>query len=157
MLFGLASPFARLNIVCAPLAFSASTLSGCSLCTAVGVGSSPTFFNPFFRQVPPCAKFVFLSDPCASGVGNKEDSIPFVGCAHTRSWKYIRLYFVPFSFQVSLHLVEYQPSIPINKPENIFAHDPFWANFSNNSKHFWPEVAFIFFPQPFPGCGVWLA
>jgi hypothetical protein len=43
--------------------------------------------------------------------------------------------------------VEYQPSIPINKAENILANDPSGLNFSNDSKHFWPEVAVIFFAK----------
>lgn len=45
-----------------------------------------------------------LSRGC--GVGNNEDPVTDVGRTDTRSWKYNRLYFVPFSFQVSEHLFE---------------------------------------------------
>jgi hypothetical protein len=65
--------------------------------------------------------------------------------------------FVPFSFQISLHLVEYQPSIPINKAENVFAHDPFRLNLPNASKHMGPEMSLVIFPQSFSCCAVGLA
>jgi hypothetical protein len=71
-----------------------------------------------------------------------------MGSVDGRSWKYIRLYFVPFSFQVSLHLVEYQPSIPISNSENVFAHDPTRPNLANRSKHVRPEVALILLAEP---------
>src|SRR5690606_23042987 len=77
-------------------------------------------------------------------------------CVDGTSWKYIRLYFVPFSFQISLHFVEYHRSIPINKAENVLAHNPTWLNLPNDSKHFRPEVAVIFFSFSFSACTVWL-
>jgi hypothetical protein len=73
------------------------------------------------------------------------------------SWKYKRPYFVPFIFQISLHLVEYQPSIPTKQASNIFPHDVARPDFSNNSKHLRPEVAVIFFSKSLAGCTVWLA
>src|SRR5690625_576996 len=85
----------------------------------------------------------------ASGVGNKPNTVSLMGSVDGRSWKYIRLYFVPFSFQVSLHLLEDHPSIPINNAVNVFAHDPSWFNLCNRSKHLRPEVSLVFFPQSF--------
>jgi len=67
------------------------------------------------------------------------------------------LYFVPFSFQVSLHLVEYQSSIPRSKAENILAHDPCRANLSYDPKHLRPEVSSILFAESLPGGAVRLA
>ena len=97
----------------------------------------------------------------AVGVGSIEGDEPYsvssMGSVDGRSWKYIRLYFVPLSFQLSLHLVEDQPSIPINKAENVFPHDPTRLNLSYCSKHFWPEVAFVLFPEPLSCEAVWLA
>ena len=83
------------------------------------------------------------------GVGNKPNSLSEVRCVLACSRKYIRLYFVPLSLQVSLHFLEYHPSIPISKAENVFAHNPTWLNFPNDSKHLWPQVAFIFFSESF--------
>jgi len=40
--------------------------------------------------------------------GDKPDAVPAVRSADTCSWKYKRQYFVPFSFQVSLHFLEDQ-------------------------------------------------
>ena len=76
--------------------------------------------------------------------------LPSVGGVDTASWKYIRLYFVPLIFQVSLHLLEYQSPVPINKPVNVFAHDPFGINLSNNSQHFRPEMSVIVRSLSFP-------
>ena len=67
-----------------------------------------------------------------------------MGSTDGTSWKYKRCDFVPFSFQVSLHLFEDHPSIPTNKAANIFAHDPTRLNFPNDSTHFGPQVAFVF-------------
>jgi hypothetical protein len=56
-----------------------------------------------------------------------------------------------------LHFVEYQPVIPINKPENVFAHNPTRLNLANDSKHFRPEVAVIFLTKSLSGLTVRLA
>jgi hypothetical protein len=85
-------------------------------------------------------------------VGNKPDSIPSVGSVDGASWNQKREDFVAFSFQVSLHLVEYQPSIPTKQAANVFAHNPTWLNLPNCSKHLWPEVAVIVFSKSFSGC-----
>ena len=91
------------------------------------------------------------------GVGNKPDSIPSVGGADTCSWKYERLYAVPFSFQVSTHLFENQPVIPTNKPAYVFAHDVARGAFSNNAQHLGPQVALVLLSLSLPGERVWLA
>src|SRR5690348_2895926 len=44
----------------------------------------------------------------AVGVSNKPNPIPSVRSVDGTSWQYIREYFVPFSFQVSLHFMENQ-------------------------------------------------
>jgi hypothetical protein len=80
-----------------------------------------------------------------------------MGSVDGASWKYKRLDFVPCSFQVSLHLVEYHPVIPTNKAAYIFAHDPARANFPNCSKHMRPEVSVILFAKSFTCCAVRLA
>ena len=90
-------------------------------------------------------------------VCNKPNSISLVGSVDTCSWKYIREYFVPFSFQVSLHLVEDQPSIPINKSENVFENAPFRLNCANCLNAVGPQMAVIFCAEPFTGLTVWLA
>jgi hypothetical protein len=59
-----------------------------------------------------------------TGVGNKPNSFPLMWCADACSRKYKRLYFVPLSLQIGLHLLEDQPGIPTNKAANVFAHDP---------------------------------
>src|SRR5690554_6148768 len=85
----------------------------------------------------------------ALGVGNKPDSISSMGSVDGRSWKYNRLNGVPFILQVSLHLVEDHPSIPINNAVNVFSHDPSWFNLCNRSTHLRPEMALVFLPQSF--------
>ena len=59
-------------------------------------------------------KYLFLGLPFESavfvGVGNKPSPISSVWSVDGTSWKYIREYFVPRSFQISLHFVEYQPA-----------------------------------------------
>jgi len=91
------------------------------------------------------------------GVSNKPNSVSSVRCADPTSWKYKRCDFVPFSFQVSLHLVEDHPSIPTNKAANIFAHDPTRLNFPNDATHFGPQVAFVFLAHTLSCEGVGLA
>ncbi len=102
---------------------------------ATGVGSIPDVTSP--------SNFVGVFK------SHKPNSVSPVRSVDTCSWKYKRYDFVPLSFQVSLHLFENQPSIPINKPGNVFANNPTWLNFSYCSKHLWPEMAFIFCPFSF--------
>ena len=90
-------------------------------------------------------------------VCNKPNSIPSMGSVDSASWQYNRPDFVPRSFQVSLHFVENHPSIPIKEAINIFAQDIGGMNFPNCSKHFGPEVAFIFFAFSLSCKGVGLA
>jgi hypothetical protein len=104
-----------------------------------------------------CPSVVSLCAGCAFEVGNKPNPVSSVGSVDGTSWKYKRLYFVPLSFQVSLHLVEYHPSIPTNKAANVFAHNPCRLNFPYCSKHFGPEMALIFFTKPLSGVAVGLA
>ena len=59
------------------------------------------------------------------------------------SWKYERLDLVAFRFQISAHLLEYHPGIPINNSENILAHDPSGTDLPNCCKHSRPEVAVV--------------
>jgi hypothetical protein len=74
-----------------------------------------------------------------------------VGCTDTRSWKDARPYFVPQSLQVSAHLLEDHPSIPINQAANVFAHDEGRGNLRYDSTHLWPEVAFVVLAQSLSG------
>jgi hypothetical protein len=78
---------------------------------------------PFF-----CARARIFSGGSARSVAvgvcsNPPYPIASVGCADTRSWKDTRPNFVPHSFQVSAHLLEDHPSIPIKQAANIFAHN----------------------------------
>ena len=59
------------------------------------------------------------------------------------SWKYERLDLVAFSFQLSAHLLEYHPVIPINNSENVLAHDPSGTDLANCCKHSRPEVSVV--------------
>jgi hypothetical protein len=127
------------------------------LSMAVGVGSRPWAAAVKFIIPTPvlslraCIVSILSVLSCALGVGNKPNPLSSVGSVFATSWNQKREDFVPFSFQVRLHLVEYQSPVPINKPANVFAHDPTWLNLSNCSKHFWPEVAFILFTEAFTG------
>src|SRR3546814_15325564 len=64
--------------------------------------------------------------------------------------KYKRPNVVTFAFQVSLHLLEYQPGIAINNSANIFRKDPSGTYFANCSKHLRPEVAIVPVSSPLP-------
>ena len=66
-----------------------------------------------------------------------------MGCVDATSWKYERLDLVTFSLQLSAHLLEYHPVIPINNSENILAHDPSGTDRPNCVKHSRPEVASV--------------
>ncbi len=90
-------------------------------------------------------------------MSNKPNSISSVGGADAASRKYERLNGVPKSFQVSTHLLEDHPSIPTNKPANVFAHDVARGAFSNNPKHLGPQVALVVFALSLSGEAVWLA
>jgi hypothetical protein len=50
---------------------------------------------------------------------------------------------VAFSLQLSAHLLEYHPVIPINNSENVLAHDPSGTDCPNCLKHCRPEVASV--------------
>jgi hypothetical protein len=84
-------------------------------------------------------------------VGNKPNPVSSVGSVDTASWKYKREDLVPTSFQVSLHFVEYHPSIPTNNAANIFPHNVARLNLANNSKHCRPEVSVILFSKSLTG------
>jgi hypothetical protein len=91
-------------------------------------------------------------DSFALGVGNKPNPVSSVGSVDTTSRKYKREDFVPTSFQVSLHFVEYHPFIPTNEAANILAHNVARGNLPNCSKHLRPQVALILFSKPLSGC-----
>jgi hypothetical protein len=80
---------------------------------------------------------------CAVGVGNNPNSVSLVRGVDATSWQYIRLYFVPRSFQIKRRLLENQPVCPSNKAVNVFAHNPLRPNLSYDPKHFGPQVALI--------------
>ena len=61
------------------------------------------------------------------------------------------------TFQLSAHLLEDHPSVPISEAANVFAHDPCWSDFMNCSKHVWPQVALIGFTHSFSCHAVGLA
>jgi hypothetical protein len=52
---------------------------------------------------------------------------------------------IPITFQLSAHLLENHPSIPISEAANIFAHDETRGNLSYCPKHLRPQMALIFF------------
>lgn len=91
------------------------------------------------------------------GVSNKERPVSSVGSVDATSWKYKRLDLVAFSFQVSAHLLEYHPGIPINNSENILAHDPSGTDLPNCCKHSRPEVSVVICPFFFTCLGERLA
>lgn len=65
-------------------------------------------------------------------------------CTDTCSRNIERDDFVAESFQVKLHLVEYQPVIPTNKAGNVFANNPPWRNLAYSAKHVGPQVTLVF-------------
>jgi hypothetical protein len=88
------------------------------------------------------------------GVGNKPNPISSVRRADGCSWNNNRPYGVTFSFQVSTHLVENKSAVPSNESINILPHDVARSDFSNNSKHFRPEVTGIVFSFSFARCAI---
>ncbi len=76
-------------------------------------------------------------------IRHKPGAVSLVRRVDTASWKYERLDFVALSFQVSAHLLENHPVIPINDAENVFAQDVARSDFPNCSKHFGPQVAVV--------------
>jgi hypothetical protein len=95
------------------------------VCNSAAIGSkgSPNLF----REWKPCEELVVVT------VGNKPRSVSLVRRVNTASWQYGRLNGVAFSFQVSAHLLENHPSIPISNAKYIFAHNPARSDFSNCS------------------------
>jgi hypothetical protein len=63
------------------------------------------------------------------------------------SWYNKRLAGVTFCFQISKHLVERQ----VDDPSNVLANDPTGPGFSNNPKHFGPEITVILIASSLPG------
>lgn len=74
-----------------------------------------------------------------------------MGGVDTASWKYSRCDLEAFIFQVSLHLVEDQSSIPVKDSRNILAHDRVGASLANDSQHLRPEVAVVVLAESLPG------
>jgi hypothetical protein len=129
---------------------------------AVGVPNIPASANcvrcrPYFVPVvwlvfsPFSSKDLCLWLSVVLTVGNKPNPVTSVGCADTRSWKDTRPNLVPHTFQVSAHLFEDHPSIPIKQAANVFAHDEGRGNLRYDSTHLGPQVALVVLSQPLSG------
>jgi len=86
-------------------------------------------------------------------VGNNPYPVAPVRGVDGASWKYNRLRFVPFAFQVSQHAAERH----FDEPNNVLKHDPSGPVSGNNSKSERPECAVICRAQSLPGARVGLA
>jgi hypothetical protein len=117
----------------------------------VGVGNN-TLRDPGLVRSSISFPFCIATEVC-----NKPGSVSLMRCVDTASWKYIRLYFVAFNFQISTHLLEYQSLRPINNSENILAHDPAGTYLMYCSKHLRPEISVIFRPFSLACNAEWLA
>jgi hypothetical protein len=84
-------------------------------------------------------------------LSNKPASVSAMRCVFGTSWNNKRLNFVPLTFQVKAHLLEYQSPINIRDTKNIFCDDEFGFNLLYCSKHLAPQVAFIICAFSFPG------
>jgi hypothetical protein len=76
-------------------------------------------------------------------VGNKPDSVSPVRRIDGTSWNNKRLYLVPFGFHVSLHLLEYHPTLLSKQSVNVFSDNPCRLNLPYNSEHLRPEEAVV--------------
>lgn len=136
-----------------------------SLSSWVGVGSNPRTCVARLGTVVPLSYFsmrflnflVSMTSSLVVGVSNKPNPVPSVGCADTASWKNERLNGVPCIFQVSAHLLEDHPSVPINKPAYVLPHNVARGAFSYNAQHLGPQVALVVFALSLSGEAVWLA
>lgn len=108
----------------------------------VGVGNN-TLRDPGLVRSSISFPFCIATEVC-----NKPGSVSLMRCVDTASWKYIRLYFVAFNFQISTHLFEDQSFRPINDSVNVLAHDPAGSNSPNNVEHRGPQVAVVFCASP---------
>ena len=90
-------------------------------------------------------------------MSNEPDAVSSVRRVDGDSWNNDRLYVVSFRFQVSAHLFEYHSVVPSNKATHVLSDDPYRLKFSNDPKHFRPEIAVVLCSFSLSGLGEWLA
>ena len=90
-------------------------------------------------------------------MSNEPDAVSSVRRVDGDSWNNDRLYVVSFRFQVSAHLFEYHSVVPSNKATHVLSDDPYRLKFSNDPKHFRPEIAVVLCSLSLSGLGERLA
>ena len=84
-------------------------------------------------------------------MGAYPNSIPSVGSVFATSRNNERLDGVPFTLQVSAHLLEYHAVLDANKPRHILRNDPSRTRLGNNSQHLRPDCSVISRAESLPG------